>query len=131
MVTAKQVSFGASLGLTFAADCSKEQASALITQALAERDKPKQITDRMRVKRFAVGAQYGWKGSEDDQLGYAYCNLQIDLLDTLAALDAAKRDGDSAGQLAALDNLVTKVRLRLTTPLKSTVPDLDEEPAPF
>ena len=131
MVTAKQVSFGASLGLAFDKDCTKEQASALITQALSERNAPKVITDRMKVKRFAVGAQHGWKGSEDDANGYAYCNLQIDLLDSLAALDAAKRDGDNAGQLAALDNLVTKVRLRLTTPLKSTVPALNEEPAPF
>jgi len=131
MVTSKQVAFGSSLGLTFAADCTKEQASALITQALSERNAPKVITDRMKVKRFAVGAQYGWKGSEDDANGYAYANLQIDLLDSLAALDAAKRDGDSAGQLDALESLVNKVRLRLTTPLKSTLPAFDEEPAPF
>lgn len=131
MVTSKQVAFGSSLGLTFAADCTKEQASALITQALTERNAPKVITDRMKVKRFAVGAQYGWKGAEDDQNGYAYCNLQIDLLDSLAALDAADKAGDNAAQLAAIDALVQKVRQRLTVQLKSTLPAFDEEPAPF
>jgi hypothetical protein len=126
----KTIAYLENLGVSFAPNITQAAASALLDQAKAERNN-RQITDRMKVKRFAVGASLGWKGSEDDQLGYAYCNLQIDLLDSLAAFDRAERAHDSAGQMAALESLVNKVRSRLTVPLKTTLPSYDVETVPF
>jgi hypothetical protein len=130
MYTAKQFSFATSLGLTLSPDTTREQASALITQALASRESPKTITDRMKAKRFAVGARHGWKGSELDEHGFAYANLQIDLLESLSALDDANNAGDTAAALMAVETLVNKVRVRLTTPVLKAQP-VDAEPAPF